>query len=1325
MFDKVVIANRGVIACRIIRTLRRMGIGSVAVFSEADAGALHVQQADEAVCIGPAAASASYLNGAALIETARVTGAQAIHPGYGFLSENAQFAEQCAAAGVVFVGPTPQNIRAFGLKHTARELARRHGVPLVPGSEVLHDVADARAAAARLGFPLMLKATAGGGGIGMRACESYDALEEGYAFVTRTARNNFNDGGVYMERFVPDARHVEVQIFGDGSGRVVALGERDCSLQRRNQKVLEETPAPGLSASTRARIADSAVKLASAVAYTSAGTVEFLFDSRRDEFFFLEVNTRLQVEHGVTEEVTGVDLVEWMVRCAAGECSFLDEWMRAGTPARGCSIQARLYAEDPAQENRPSSGTVTELRFPEHARIETWITSGTEVSTHYDPLLAKLIVRGENREAAVRALRQALDETAVAGFETNLGWLRQIAGSEMFARAEISTRALGKLPYRPHTVRVLTGGLATTVQDYPGRLGFWHVGVPPSGPMDSFAFRLGNRLLDNPESAAGLEVTVVGPTLVFDHPAWVCLTGAECDALLDGVPVAAYAPVAISSGQTLKLARVRGPGLRAYVLFRGGLEVPEYLSSRSTFTLGRFGGHAGRNLAAGDVLHLAADILPWQSKGGLPETQRPSLARQWRLRVLYGPHGAPEFFLPQDIDTILDATWKVHYNSNRTGVRLVGPKPRWARRDGGEAGLHPSNIHDNAYAVGAMDFTGDMPIILGPDGPSLGGFVCPFVVIHADLWKVGQLAPGDSVQFECVEEREADDAAREQDAFIAEAKPGGAAPGAGAQVPGAAKPDGGTGVPVRGPADSGGATGTPARDDAGPGRGAGPGSIAGAQVPGAAKPDGGTGVPVRGPTGSGGATGTPARDDAGPGSTAGSGGTAGSGSTAGPGSIAGPGRGAGSPADGGAILGLVEARGSRPRTVYRRQGDRHLLVEYGPLVLDLTLRLRVHALMLELERMQLSGVIDITPGIRSLQVHYDSRLLRLERLLGVLADAEDRLGELEAFEIPSRVIWLPLSFDDPSVAETIARYMASVRSDAPWCPDNIEFIRRINGLASVDDVRRIVFDARYLVMGLGDVYLGAPVAVPLDPRHRLVTTKYNPARTWTPPNVVGIGGAYMCIYGMEGPGGYQLFGRTIQVWSSYRRTPVFSAQAPWLLRFFDQIRFFPVTHAELNEWRRDFPVGRRSLEIQTEIFRLADYRRFLAEHRAGIEAFQATRQAAFAAEREAWARNQELARMESLADSAPAQEVVAIPDGTEVVEAPLGGNVWRIHVRLGDRVEKGSIIAAIEAMKTECGVPSPSAGIVRAVYIQERQSIEPGMPIIALEPAVHRVGGEV
>ena len=276
----------------------------------------------------------------------------------------------------------------------------------------------------------------------------------------------------------------------------------------------------------------------------------------------------------------------------------------------------------------------------------------------------------------------------------------------------------------------------------------------------------------------------------------------------------------------------------------------------------------------------------------------------------------------------------------------------------------------------------------------------------------------------------------------------------------------------------------------------------------------------------------------------------------------------------------------------------------------------------------------------------------------------------------------------------------------------------MNGLTSEEDVRKIVFDARYLVMGLGDVYLGAPVATPVDPRHRLVTTKYNPARTWTPPNVVGIGGAYMCIYGMEGPGGYQLFGRTIQVWNTWRQTGAFTDGKPWLLRFFDQVQFFPVSAEELTEWRRDFPLGRREIEIQEDVFRLSDYRRFLADNADSIDAFQQTRQAAFDAERADWELKGEFARVEALStdvDTGAASEAVVAPEGSELVEAPLGGIVWKMLVKPGDLVERGQVIAIIEAMKTECEVPSPEAGVVRAVYAAERQAISTGAPMIALE----------
>ncbi len=413
MFRKVLIANRGAIACRIIRTLRRMGVASVAVYSAADRRSLHVRAADEAVSIGPAAASQSYLSIEALLDAAARTGAEAIHPGYGFLSESAAFAEACAARGIVFIGPTPAQMRDFGLKHTARAIAAQGGVPLLPGTGLLASADEAVERAAAIGYPVMLKSTAGGGGIGMRLCRDAVELRPAFEAVERVSRASFgaaglplpNDcgpnqshdrpnqshdregvvfrkpgqstSGLYLEKFVENARHIEVQIFGDGAGEVVALGERDCSTQRRNQKVIEETPAPGLSETTRAALIDAALRLGRAVKYQSAGTVEFIYDNDTGDWYFLEVNTRLQVEHGVTEEVTGIDLVEWMVRQAAGEMPPL-----ATLPVRprGCSLQVRLYAEDPSKDFQPSAGRLSLVAWPRNTRVETWVESGVRKS---------------------------------------------------------------------------------------------------------------------------------------------------------------------------------------------------------------------------------------------------------------------------------------------------------------------------------------------------------------------------------------------------------------------------------------------------------------------------------------------------------------------------------------------------------------------------------------------------------------------------------------------------------------------------------------------------------------------------------------------------------------------------------------------------------------------------------------------------------------------------------------------------------------------------------------------------------------------------------
>jgi urea carboxylase len=1198
MFTKVLIANRGEIACRVIRTLKKMGIQSVAIYSEADANARHVLDADEGYCVGPAPAAESYLNVDKILEIAQKTGAQGIHPGYGFLSENASFAEHCESLGIAFIGPSPQQMRDFGLKHTARALAEKNGVPLLPGTGLLAGVDEAKLEAENIGYPVMLKSTAGGGGIGMQLIWGADELENAFASVQRLSSANFKDTGIYLEKYVQAARHIEVQIFGNGLGDVIALGERDCSVQRRNQKVIEETPAPNITQEVRDALAATAVKLGKAIHYRSAGTVEFVYDKSTGEFYFLEVNTRLQVEHGVTELVTGVDLVEWMILIAAGET---DSFVKYQHQPSGHAIQVRLYAEDANKNFQPSSGVLTEVKFSPNARIDTWVETGSDVSPFYDPLVAKVLVHAKDRNAAVASMKSVLDETRISGIETNLEYLRQVLADDVFPAGEQITRYLNTFNYRPHTLDVLDGGVMTTIQDYPGRMGYWAVGVPPSGPMDHLAFRFGNKLVGNIEGEAGLEITLIGPKLKFNKAAVIAITGAPIDATLDGAPIALWQSHHVQAGSVLKLGKVEAHGCRTYLSIQGGFDVPNYLGSKSTFTLGQFGGHGGRAIRVGDVLPLSKETAKFIAKT-LPVEMRPVYTSQWEIGVLYGPHGAPDFFTDDDIAMFFSTDWEVHYNSNTTGIRLIGPKPTWARKDGGEAGLHPSNIHDNAYAIGTVDFTGDMPVILGPDGPSLGGFVCPATIVQAELWKMGQLKAGDKIRFKRLTQDEAGQLELAQNAEIT--------------------------------------TLTPASS-----------------------------VAIKASTA---LSFTP-------------------------------------------ILGEITETETQVKVVYRQAGDKYLLVEYGPLVLDLTLRFRIHALMQWLEKENVQGILNLTPGIRSLQVHYDSLALPVEKLLTLLKSAEALLPAVEEMEVPTRIVHLPLSWDDAATKLAIEKYMQSVRKDAPWCPSNIEFIRRINGLGSIEDVKQIVFGASYLTLGLGDVYLGAPVATPVDPRHRLVTTKYNPARTWTPENAVGIGGAYMCVYGMEGPGGYQFVGRTIQMWNRWNQTKDFKDGKPWLLRFFDQIRFYPVSEAELLQMREDFPRGKFQLKIEEQTFKLKDYTAFLDKEAESIATFKGKQQASFDAERERWIASGQANYSNENEAGNDVAEMLELADGSSVVSSHVAGNLWQIKVNVGDEVSEGDVVVVVESMKMEISVTASCSGKVSHVLCQEGSSVSAGQQLLVIE----------
>lgn len=1195
MFNKVMIANRGAIAVRIEKTLKKMGITSVAVYSQADQDSLHVNNADEAYFLGDGKVSETYLKTDLILKIAKEHNVDAIHPGYGFLSENADFARECEKNGIKFIGPTPEQMEMFGLKHSAREIAKRANVPMLEGTPLLNNVQEAIDAANKLGYPVILKSTAGGGGIGMKVCYSEAELKEAYESCTHLAQANFSNAGVFLEKYLEKARHIEVQIFGNEYGEVAPLAERDCSVQRRNQKVMEECPASGISEDTRTALKAAAKRLAMEVGYRSAGTVEFLYDVKGQGFYFLEVNTRLQVEHGVTEEVLGIDLVEWMVKEACGELKNLDSLYGKTT---GVSIQTRIYAEDGKRNFAPSAGRLDKVVFSKDARIETWIKDAVVISPNYDPMLAKVIVHAQDRASAIAKMTKVLEETKIYGITTNIDYLHSFLQTKPYLEGDLFTHMLDNFTYSENTIEVLDGGLQSSIQDYPARLKYWDIGVPPSGAMDNFSFRLANLLLGNDAGVPGFEFTLRGGKYKFRARMTICITGCDMEPKVDGVNIPMFKAVEVKENQILELSKAKN-GMRAYMAVKGGLDVPQYLGSASTFALGGFGGHSGRVLRTGDLIHINKDN---NTKIPNVKVNPKYIETANTISVVPGPHCTEEFLKPEFMKQLSETQWEVHFNSDRTGVRLMGPTPAWAREDGGEAGLHPSNVHDNAYAVGTIDMTGDMPIIIGPDGPSLGGFVCPATIPSGEFWKAGQLAPGSKVQFNFITIETAEKIRKEQEAYLESIT---------AEKESELK------------------------------------TVKETNIPGQTYP----------------------------------------------------------------ILKKIEEAG-KDKLVIRCAGDEYILVEYGEMEIEMRLRIRVNALKQAIVADKTIPLIDATPGIRSLQVHIDSTKMSILELTEKVVKLDSQIGDLSKFRVKSRIIKMPLSWDDPQAKLAQSRYQENVRPNAPWCPSNIEFIRRINGMKSVQDVQDLILNETYMVMGLGDVYLGAPVCIPMNPCHRLVTTKYNPARTWTPENAVGIGGAYMGIYGMEGPGGYQLFGRTIQTWNPKGATKSFKEGKPWLLDFFDQIRFYLVSPEELLKIREDFLRDRFNVEIEETVFDYGEYEKYLESIKEETKKAKAHQVASFDAEKQMW-KEKGLDHFE--VHHQEKSDAIEIPEGAVEVLSNMPGSVWKVQIKEGDIVKKGQAIIIEESMKMETAQLAPCDGKIVGIYVKPGQEVFSGQILAAIQ----------
>ncbi|KAI9708108.1 MAG: hypothetical protein M1820_004312 [Bogoriella megaspora] len=758
--DKIktlLIGNRGEIAVRIARTAKRLNIRTLAIYSQADETSGHVSAADEAVALsGPN--STVYTDGEQIIQIAKEKNADAIIPGYGFLSENAEFARKVKDAGITWIGPSPEAIEAFGVKHVARELAEKAGVPIVPGTKgLVETVEDAIKSAEELGFPVMVKTTGGGGGMGLVTCENADEVKEGFKMVQSRGQTLFKNPGVFIERFYPASRHIEVQVFGNGQGDAIHFGERECSIQRRHQKVIEECPSSFVERhdGLRKKLGDAAVSLAKSIQYGSAGTVEYLVDDKTGDFFFLEMNTRLQVEHGITELCYDVDLVELMLRqgnaeragqggLPAGEL----EALQPSTP-RGAAIEVRVYAENPIRDYAPSPGLLQKVEWKESpsVRVDTWVSTGSTVTPNYDPLIAKVMFHAPLRAQATEGLHQILSESRICGPPTNIEFLAEILVDESFKAGYTLTSFLDSYNFVPPAIDVISAGAYTLVQDLPARPAVGK-GIPHSGPMDPVALQIANIMVGNPRGKEGLEITLSGPELRFVGPAVVALCGAEMEASLDGAPFPMWTRKNIHAGQILKIGKTTAGGCRSYLAVHGGFPtVAEYFGSKSTSPLVSIGGYQGRALAPGDLLATVKHISAYLSEGvSLPEKLRPQYSREWKIMAMVGPHD--EGYIDRSgISAIYETLWKVSHNASRSGIRLIGPVLKWARKDGGEGGAHPSNVVEYGYPLGTLNWTGDDPCIFPVDCPNFGGFVSSTTVVRADWWKLGQIKAGDTMRY--------------------------------------------------------------------------------------------------------------------------------------------------------------------------------------------------------------------------------------------------------------------------------------------------------------------------------------------------------------------------------------------------------------------------------------------------------------------------------------------------------------------------------------------------------------------------------------------------
>ncbi|KIW64878.1 urea carboxylase [Phialophora macrospora] len=1264
---KVLIANRGEIAVRLIKACKELEFHSTAIYSDEDASAPHVRLADKAIALSDQG-SRAYLDSHNILRICREQGIEAVVPGYGFLSENNEFVQLLQDAKIVFVGPTSEAIRAFGLKHSARELAVRAKVPVVPGTGIISTTEEAFREADRLGYPVMVKATAGGGGMGLQVCRSPSELEGAIAMVRSRGEALFKDSGLFIEKYVEHGRHIEGQIFGNGLGQVLWFGERECSVQRRHQKVLEESPSPFVvrRPELREKLKEASVALAASVSYKSVGTVEFLVDDETGDFYFLEMNTRLQVEHGVTELVYNVDLVQLMLLQAQAELSpsggltgpALERFVRTSGPS-GHAIEVRVYAENPANGFRPAPGTLTNVEFPTGAgiRVDSWVESGTVITPSFDPLLAKMMVHAATRQDALNQMSKALSSTALCGPPTNLHFLQAIVAHKDIQSGYTTTNLLEtRFSYEQSAIEFEDGGVYSTVQDLLGRKGY-SCGVPVSGPMDNVSLRIANMLVGNDEQTEGLEITHAGPRFKVHGKVILALCGAEFDFEIDRCPASMWTTHIVGPGSIVTIGSRKGPGCRAYLAILGGFpDVGRYLGSKSTTPSLNWGGFQGRTIRAGDYLRLdspSPNRLANASTYTLPAEHRPKFDQVYTINTLPGPYDSEEFLAPAGRQDFYETVWKVAFNSTRTGIRLEGPPPQWSRGDGGEGGSHPSNMLGYGYPIGGLSFTGDSAVVFASDAPGQSGFICIQTVITSQLWKLGQLAPGDEVKFSPCSWKDALAYERRLEACLNAVRQ--------------SLQNTCTNTPAQTKPNSNHAEGetTVSR-------------ITTVTIPRSL----GTSVLYE-------------RSE----SNTNTEGAA-------------------------AAVGL-------PRFVIRQGGDRGLLCDYGRQVFDLNFRARAQRLLLDIRDRTPRGFIKSSrPHTNGVLILFDPAVIDQREAVATLINLEASIEDIRKLAVPSRIFRLPFVFDARECAESTERYMKTQRPYATYLPDNIDFIRRNNALATRQDVFKSVAGVPFLILTCGGL-MGLPILIQIDPRLRLVVPKANPSRTTTPAGALGTGGNTSAIYPVESPGGYLLWGITIPgvPFDTFGRKPGYTTEKPWLFEAFDRVIFESVTRAEFDDITRRFQAGLYTISVEDGTFDLGEYNDLVEKTRDTVAELRERQRHCAAVELkkenellQRWAAEKEADRVRLAAEKSTKAVKHDDPSLKKVI-ATMNARVWKVVAEVGTEVESGSPVLILEAMKMEITVAAPAQCAsyeVVELTVREGEMVNAGDVLAVVRPTKER-----